>query len=64
MNVNMKHQMILLLQKKSGDGAVKALGGSGEMKLSELLEGDPEFDSSLESAKEFLKKQGLECLVK
>lgn len=49
-----------MLQKKSGDQAVKALKGS---QLSKLLEADPEFDSDMQSSQDFLKAQGLDCLV-
>ena len=53
----------MLLQKSSGDGALKALGVSEDLRLDKLLDGDPEFDSSLESTQEFLSKQGLQCLA-
>ena len=52
-----------MLQKISGDEAVKSLGGAEGLHLSKLLEGDPEFDSSLSSPKDFLSAQGLQCLA-
>ncbi len=51
-----------VLQKQSGNDAVKALGSSKGLNLSKLLAGDPEFDSELESPKDFMSKQGLEFL--
>ena len=53
----------LMLQKKSGDDAVKSLEGAEGLQLSKLLEGDPEFDSNLSSSKDFLSAQGLQCLA-
>ena len=47
----------LVLQKASGDDAVKPL--SKGIKLKELLTGDPEFDDTPEA---FLSKQGLQLL--
>ena len=52
-----------MLQKKSGDDAVKSLEGAEGLQLSKLLEGDPEFDSNLSSSKDFLSAQGLQCLA-
>ena len=54
---------LLLLQKRSGDEGVKALKASEGLQLSKLLEGDLEFDSSLQSPKDFLVSQGLQCLA-
>ena len=56
-------QNLFLLQKKSGDEAVKAVKGAQGLQLSKLLEGDPEFDSGLPSSKDFLSAQGLQCLA-
>ena len=50
------------LQKQSGDDAVKKLSTSKGLDISKLLQGDPEFDSQLESSKDFLSKQGLQVL--
>ena len=57
------YNFCVLLQKLSGDKAVKSLKDSGDLKLETLLQGDPEFDSALESPQAFLKKQGLQCLL-
>ena len=53
----------ILLQKRSGDEALKALEGSEGLQLSKLLDRDPEFDSSLPSSKDFLIAQKLQCLA-
>ncbi|DBA68932.1 hypothetical protein WJX79_006578 [Trebouxia sp. C0005] len=50
------------VQKQSGDNAVKKLSTSKGLDISKLLQGDPEFDSQLESSKDFLIKQGLQFL--
>ena len=54
--------VVSALQKQSGDDAVKKLSTSKGLDISKLLQGDPEFDSQLESSKDFLNKQGLQFL--
>jgi len=54
--------LVSVLQKQSGDDAVKKLSTSKGLDISKLLQGDPEFDSQLESSKDFLSKQGLQFL--
>ena len=54
--------LMFVLQKQSGDDAVKKLSTSSGLNISKLLQGDPEFDSQLESSKDFLSKQGLQFL--
>ena len=50
------------LQKQSGKDAVIKLSTSKGLDISKLLQGDPEFDSELESPKDLLSKQGLDFL--
>ena len=50
------------LQKQFGEDAVRALSSSKGFHLTKLLQGDPEFDSELESPEEFFSKQGLQLL--
>ena len=53
----------VMLQKRSGDEALKALGYSRDFRLTELLDANPEFESSLESTQQFLINQDLQCLA-
>lgn len=50
------------VQKQFGEDAVRALSSSKGFHLTKLLQGDPEFDSELESPEEFFSKQGLQLL--
>lgn len=53
----------LHVQDKDGKDAVKEFAASKALQLGALLEKDPELDGHLESAEEFLQKQGLQGIT-
>ena len=53
----------LCAQAKDGQDATKNFGASKALKLGSLLQGNPEFESHLESADEYMKRQSLGFIV-
>ena len=52
----------LNVQDKDGKDIVKEFAASKALQLGALLEKDPELDGHLESAADFLQKQGLQAV--
>ena len=55
--------LCLCAQAKDGQDVVKEFGASKALKLGNLLQGNTEFESHLEAADEYMKRQSLGFIV-